>query len=324
VQAVRRAPSTGLTATETVEWSLVTRTRRAEPRPANAQTLSMEDCRVARLRSLAEARPTEAARLNAEADAAVAARVAGQSLWGSELPELVLQKVLELLQWEPAVCGVIRATCSTWCSILDSLLPRLLPLGSAAVMAGKLAWYPSVTEVDLSGHWEWYPEAQDVSGVLAELGSMPSLRSLQLPARCAERAVDAEALCGLTTLTTLSFCPEYDEDGEPVEEVGEWVLDLSRLPTLNIEDCYAVTDKEVLALSNLPGLTHLNLCGSEVTAKGLRAVISLSALTSLNLSCCYHVSAEGLRAVGSLTGLTDLNVAGCPNVTAEVLRAVIK
>ena len=109
----------------------------------------MEDCRVALLRALAVARPTEAARLNEEADATLAARAAGQSLWGSELPPLVLQKVLELLQWNRAVCGVMRAVCSTWCSILDALLPHLIPRGSAAVMKGKLGWYQSVTEVDL-------------------------------------------------------------------------------------------------------------------------------------------------------------------------------
>jgi hypothetical protein len=68
---------------------------------------------------------------------------------------------------------------------------------------------------------------------------MPSLRSLSLPARCAERAVDAEAVCGLTTLTTLSFSGgfsggggEYDEDGQRVE-LGEWVLDLSRLTSIS-------------------------------------------------------------------------------------------
>jgi hypothetical protein len=50
---------------------------------------------------------------------------------------------------------------------------------------------------------------------------------------CAERAVDAEALYGLTELTTLSFYerrqPEEDEDGGLVGVAGEWVLDLSRL-----------------------------------------------------------------------------------------------
>jgi hypothetical protein len=86
----------------------------------------MEDCRVALRRALAVARPTEAARLNAEADAALVARAAGQSLWGSELSPLFLRLVLECLQWDRAVCGVMRAVCSTWCSILDSLLSRLV------------------------------------------------------------------------------------------------------------------------------------------------------------------------------------------------------
>jgi hypothetical protein len=116
-------------------------------------------------------------------------------------------------------------------------------------MVGKLSWFPSVTEVDLT-------ECENgVCGPLAELRRMPSLRSLVLPMSCAERAVDAEAVCGLTTLTTLRFCPEYDEDGE-LAEVGEWVLDLSRLTTLTSLHlsigggwCDAVTDKEVLALS---------------------------------------------------------------------------
>jgi len=73
-----------------------------------------------------------------------------------------------------------------------------------------------------------------ISEQLAELGSMPSLRTLlNPPAMCAERAVDAEALYGLTELTTLSFYerrqPEEDEDSGLVDVAGEWVLDLSRL-----------------------------------------------------------------------------------------------
>jgi hypothetical protein len=133
-------------------------------------------------------------------------------------------------------------------------------------MQGKLGWYQSVLEVDLTGC-----EEEDASRVLAGLRSLPSLRSLKLPASCAERAVDAEAVCGLT------FCAELDEYGDPVEEAGEWVLDLSRLTTLTtlkLEGCAAVMDKEVVALSNVTSLTYLNLsCCSNVTSEGLRAVI---------------------------------------------------
>ena len=91
-----------------------------------ANPSSMDDRRVAWLRARAVAHRIEAARLDAEADATLAARAAGVSRW-AELPPLVLQQVLERLQWEPAVCGVMRVVCSAWCSILDALLPRLVP-----------------------------------------------------------------------------------------------------------------------------------------------------------------------------------------------------
>jgi hypothetical protein len=311
----------------------------------------MDDCRGLLLRARAVARPTEAARLNEEADAVLAARAAAESPWGSELPPPFLQKVLELLQWEPAVCGVVRAVCSTWCGFLDALLPRLVPRGSAVVMKGKLGWYQCVTEVDLTEC-----EGEDASSVLAELGSMPSLCSLTLPSWCAESVVDTEVVYGLTTLTSLHFCDmkELDENGEPVEEVeqevGEWVVDLSRLATLsslNLWMCVAVTDTEVLALSNLTGLTSLNLfgcinatseglcavssltalstlrlSGSNVTSQVLRAVSSLTALTGLDICDSDNVTSEGLCAVSSLTALSTLSLSGCAHVTSEVLRSV--
>jgi hypothetical protein len=60
------------------------------------------------------------------------------------------------------------------------------------------------------------------------------------------------------------------------EEPGEWVLDLSRLPTLlnlNLNYCPAVTDKEVLALSSVTGLTDLNLRDCvNITSEGLRTL----------------------------------------------------
>jgi hypothetical protein len=253
----------------------------------------MDVPRVALKRTRAAALVSEAARLAAEADAenvaVLAARAAGVSQWGSNLPPLVLQQVFQLLQWDPAVCGAIRLVCSTWSSLLDALYPgRLRPRRSLAVMVGKMGLFESVTEVDLTGC------KNGVCGPLAELSSMMSLRSLSLPSSCAERAVDAEAVCGLTTLTTLRL-------SDRGQVVGEWVLDLSRLPTvttLRLQDCAAVTDKEVRALSKLTGLTDLKLEG-------------------------YNVTSEGLLAMSSLTALTTLNLSGC-KVTDEVLRAVIK
>jgi hypothetical protein len=193
--------------------------------------------------------------------------------------------VLELLHWEPAVCSVMRLVCSTWGSILDALLPRTLnPRHSLAVMTmeGKLGWFESVTMVILVDCGE------SASAVLAELRSMPSLCGLWLPASCAERAVDAEAVYGLTTLTTLCFRAEVGEDGMYVEETGEWVLDLSRLTTLNclqLAGCSAVTDEVMLAVSSLPALTSLIIYGCfKVTDQALRAVSSLPSLTFIDLT----------------------------------------
>jgi hypothetical protein len=287
------------------------------------------DCRVALQRARVDALlslprtrslTAEAARLEAEAEAALAARAAGVSQWGSELPPPFLLQVLVLLQWEPAVCGAIRAVCSTWCSLHDALLPHVWPMRSMAVMDGKLGWFESVTAVDLTGCED------DDTGELAKLASMPSLRSLWLPASCAERAVDAEAVYGLTTLTTLCFHVEVDEDGEPLEEAGEWVLNLSRLPSLtcfDLEECVTVTDKEVQALSSLKGLKDLNLRGCvRTTGEGLRALSSLTALTDLNLGWCDNATAEVLRTVSSLPALIALDLTGCENVMREGLRTV--
>jgi hypothetical protein len=99
----------------------------------------------------------------------LAARVGcGVRLVGFRAPSAVL--VLEHLLGA-TVCGAIRAVCSTWGSILNALVPR--PNGLA-----KLD-FPSV---DGGGAVD-----ENVSGVLAELGSMPSLRSLSLPSSCAQK-----------------------------------------------------------------------------------------------------------------------------------------
>ena len=120
----------------------------------------MHDRRTALMRARAAFHRNEAVRLDAEADAADAARAAGVSQWGSDLPPLFLQMVLERLPvWERATRGAIRATCSTWSSIFDAWCPALRIRSWTAAMEGKMAWFPSVTTVNL---WNC-PKKEDVS-----------------------------------------------------------------------------------------------------------------------------------------------------------------
>jgi hypothetical protein len=104
----------------------------------------MHDRRVAWMRARAAFHRSEAARLEAEAGAAEAARAAGLSQWGSDLPPLFLQMVLERVGGQRA-WGAIRATCSTWSSILDAWCPELVIGRWTAVMEGKMEWFQSVT-----------------------------------------------------------------------------------------------------------------------------------------------------------------------------------
>jgi len=116
-----------------------------------------------------------------------------------------------------------------------------------------------------------------------------------------QSAVDAEAVYGLTTLTTLSFRAKIYEAGTFVKQAGEWVLDLSRLTTLTtlrLWRCSAVKDKQVLELSHLTGLT------------------------GLDLGSCRGVTSEGLRALSSLTGLSTIALFGCPKLTAAAKQAL--
>jgi F-box/leucine-rich repeat protein 14 len=187
-------------------------------------------------------------------------------------------------------------------------------------MKGKLEWFQSVTTVDLRG----CEKNEDISSTLVELRSLPSLRTLELPASCTERAVDAEAVYGLTTVTTLKFeeIRYMDHEGD-VEGTGEWVLDLSRLTTVTslfLGYCPTVTGEQVEAASSLTGLTELSLrrC-SNVSTEGLCTVSRLTALTNLDLGYNFNVTTEVLRAVSGLNALTSLDLWYCDNVMDEGL-----
>jgi hypothetical protein len=269
----------------------------------------MEDCRVARLRARLQALRSEAAEVETELDAVLAVRAAGVSPWGSELPPLFLQQLLKLLQWDKDTCRAIRATCSTWCGVHDALRPGGLKLRRwMAGMEGKLGRFESVETLRLH-------DADSFSGHLEELRSMPSLRSLQLPSRYAERAVDATALSTLTGLTSLRL-----EGVE--EEAGEWVLELggfTMLTSLNLRHC-SVTDAEVLAVGTLTALTTLVLLDCRNVTDVAVGTLSLTRLTRLSLGGC-KVTDVAMGTLSSFTGLTELNLGWC-NVTDVAMAAL--
>jgi hypothetical protein len=85
----------------------------------------------------------------------------------------------------------------------------------------------------------------------------------------------------------------------------------------------ALTDEGMRAVASLTSITSLNLnfC-RRVTDEGLLAVSRLPALKSLNLGVCKKVTNAGLLAVSRLPALTSLDLGECKKVTDEGLRAV--
>jgi hypothetical protein len=76
-----------------------------------------------------------------------------------------------------------------------------------------------------------------------------------------------------------------------------------------------------------PAITSLefklvsNHAWNAMTDEGMRAVCSLTALTSLDLAWCVLVSDEGLRSVSSLTGgAAEHAVAPQPHAAIELCR----
>jgi hypothetical protein len=111
------------------------------------------------------------------------------------------------------------------------------------------------------------------------------------------------------------------------EAMGMLVRSLPAVVSLEMKSAFgetmALTDKGVHAVSSLPALSSLNLrCCDKVTDEGLRAVSSLPALSSLNITLCYQLTDEALRAVSSCTSLTSLNLRECGRVTDVGVRAL--
>jgi hypothetical protein len=84
-----------------------------------------------------------------------------------------------------------------------------------------------------------------------------------------------------------------------------------------------VTNEGLRAVRTLTGLTSLNISGCYgVTDDGIQAVSTLTWLKSLNLTCCDKVTNDGIRSVSSLTGLTSLTLRACRKVTHAGLEAL--
>jgi hypothetical protein len=220
------------------------------------------------------------------------------STWGSDVPPLVWQRVLELAEWERDVSGAFRATCTTWRGVHDTLLPRLEPqLGSTADewMCGRWGRFPLVETVKL-----WLPTTDVFIARVPELQSLPALTKLHLVFFRSMRGCDMQALAqSLPKLSSLSIADLYDEDSdeeeeEEEEEEGDDVVGLSALSSL----------QSLISLKCWSGSRSL------VSREGLGALKSLTGLRTLQLYWpgTYDSTVTDLGALGNLTAWSSISV----------------
>ena len=167
---------------------------------------------------------------------------------------------------------------------------------------------------------------------VAGIAMMPSLTALHLPhCHLTDEALAAlaplsasltllnisgnEELTGLGVGTILSpfkklsvlnlfLCRGMTDDG-----VIALATDLPVLSSLDLCDCYQVTDRALTMLGQVPSLTVLDLSqNTKITDMGVFALARLPALASLNLDGCWRLTDAVARALGAMTTLTSLEL----------------
>eukprot|EP00803_Ostreobium_quekettii_P000741 evm.model.scf_466.1 EVM.evm.TU.scf_466.1 scf_466:3401-5419(-) len=81
-------------------------------------------------------------------------------------------------------------------------------------------------------------------------------------------------------------------------------------------------EADLCQLTQLRGLTHVDLGFCRITNEGLAHVGLLSSLTSLNLRWNKRFTGEGLAHVARLTGLRNLDLDSCQQITDSALEHV--
>lgn len=107
-------------------------------------------------------------------------------------------------------------------------------------------------------------------------------------------------------------------------------LNLPMLRDISLASCSQLTDKGILALTNVPSIISLQLIGAGITDKGLKALaVGMPKLEGINVSQCRYLTPTGLwsltnshsvkEVVLSIENLSQeqlwLLISGVPNVT---------
>ena len=135
-----------------------------------------------------------------------------------------------------------------------------------------------------------------------------------------DEAVLRKVLFGLPNLRALDLCASSSAayvqafKGAVSGLVSGESISINNLRRLSLHECFTLPSPELeLLLSQLPSLTHLDLCHTRVTDKALMSIPKTATLTHINLGRCAQITGAGvvdfLASHPAVSALVYLNLA---------------
>ena len=235
------------------------------------------------------------------------------------LPDALLVRVLELLEWAPDTSAAVRATCSAWRSAHDAALPRLEITADHLMLLHPPSSHTARSQQPPGRAATWrFSNVQELQlfGLRSELledvlRSMPLLNSLDI--HWAYREMAVEALAAATALRSLRL-----EHCRPTRQALLRIGELPGLHSLSLKDGHlhdleqletGAPNAPIISIgSRFTALTSLSLdlYGAEdLDSDAVSRLCSLTLLRHLGMGCSRW-SDSGQAFVSMLRGCTAL------------------
>ena len=98
---------------------------------------------------------------------------------------------------------------------------------------------------------------------------------------------------------------------------------INGLKTLNLRNCFNITDNGLSVLSQLQNLTDLDLTWTNAGDMAIAVASSLKKLQKLTVANCYGITEEGFEPLAQCTSLCELNISST-HATNKTMKAVSK
>jgi hypothetical protein len=172
----------------------------------------------------------------------------------------------------------------------------------------------------LTGCSHWPPVVESAKEVKRLSKGTEKVRARGLPND------ELASLERLQKLHSLNFGGGFKAKGAKIDDEGLAILarlDLPELRMLNLSYNSNITDRGLMEVSRMSGVTSLSLMACpNVTDQSLEVLVGMTNLLWLNLRGCPGVTDAGLNTLAAKTNWAAIQLGGCSNVTDSAVATV--